>query len=184
MKKYILILPILMSCFSAFTQKNVSVLYNGEFDFASLKTFDFSKSTYQIDLMDIKFSDQTFLAMALIDNLKSKGVAKTKDKPDAIIDVKFSYKELINVHRQPHNIYSRYYAAPRYRGRYVGTVTTSSIEQEVQASLVISIIDQKSGKTVWTGYWKGEPDLDMSLKKRNKKVNKAIAKMFKEYPVE
>ena len=164
---------------SSTSQNNVSVLYDGEFDFQALKTFDYSKATYRLQE---KFINQPYASKALIKHLKAKGLEKVDGQADAIVDIKVSIDKGINFEKQDGTVYSKYRAAPRARGRYVGSVANNPIKREEKARLVINIIDQESDQAVWTGFWQGEPDPDMDPVKRQKKIEKVLKKMFKKYP--
>ena len=124
MKKLLISVLSLFLFATSHAQSKVSVLYDGDFDFSTFATFDFSKATYRLG---DQFKQQPYLAKTLITNLEEKGVKKRKGVVDAIVDVKVSYDRSINVSKQPKTVYSRYYGAPRARGRYVGTVYTKSI---------------------------------------------------------
>ena len=181
MKKIQFIAFFLAICLSSAAQNKVSVLYDGDFDFTSLKTFDYSNATYKLQE---KFIKQPYASKALIKHLKEKGVEKVDGQADAVVDIKVSFDKSINVNKQKRTVYSNYRATPRARGRYIGTVDTNPIEKEEKARLVINIIDQKSNQAVWTGFWQGEPDPDMDPEKRQKKIEKVLKKMFKKYPEE
>ncbi len=176
MKTLHIIIYLILTCFTSVAQKKISVIYDRDFDFKSLKTFDFSESSYDLGQ---KFKKQPYAAKVLIENLSKKGVERIKGEPDALVEVSISFSKAIKINKHPHTIYYSYHAAPGARRRYLGTVHTKSLK----ARLAINIIDQKSKQTVWTAVWLGEPDPNMKPDKRKRKIRKMIRRMFKNYPV-
>jgi len=169
---------LLLCLGSSLSAQKVSVLYDGDFDFGTLKTFDFSPATYK---RGTQFKRQPYLRKSLEKHLAEKGVAKSDLPVDAIVDVLVSQDKSISVSRNPQAI-SRNRASAAVRNRTVKAVPANTIQEEVRGKLVINITDRASKDIVWTGIWQGEADPDMKAEKRKKKVEKALKKMFKKYP--
>ena len=181
MKKLHLIICLCFMYCAATAQKKISVFYDRDFDFKSLKTFDFSESSYHLAR---KFKKRPYLAEALIKNLGKKGLQKMKGQSDAMVDVSIAFRKVTDVNKHPHMVYSRNHMAPGSGDMYISPVYTTSLEEGIKARLVIKVIDQNSDQMVWTGVWLGESYLHIKPGKRKKKVEKMIRKMFKKYPVE
>ncbi|MEM6526278.1 MAG: DUF4136 domain-containing protein [Bacteroidota bacterium] len=176
MKKIFIVLIMVPMYFTTEAQKKISVVYNRDFDFSSLETFDFSRSAYALSQ---KFKKQPVVAPVLIENLAKAGVKKVKSEADAIVDVNMSFTKSIKIDKDSRTLHYRYTTTPFPRLRYAGAVNNKPLK----VRLWINIIDRQSNQTVWTGVWLGEPDLNIPPDKRNKKVEKIIRKMFKKYPV-
>ncbi|TRX54889.1 DUF4136 domain-containing protein [Fulvivirga sp. M361] len=181
MRKLHLIICLTLIYCTVTAQKKISVVYNKDFDFKSLKTFDFSESSYHLVR---KFKNPPYIAKVLIENLGKKGMQKMTGQADAIVEVSIGFRKVIDVKKHSYMVYSRNHMAPGSSNMYVGPVYTTSLEEGKKARLVVKIIDKKSDKIVWTGVWMGESFLRIKPGNRKKKVEKMIRKMFKKYPAE
>jgi hypothetical protein len=74
--------------------------------------------------------------------------------------------------------FSSGYGLPRF-GHVSGTATTQKV---VSGTLIVDLMDARTRNVVWRGL--AERDLDPSAKpeKRDKNINKAAEKIFKNYP--
>ena len=59
---------------------------------------------------------------------------------------------------------------------------TARAEQVVVGTLVVELIDAKTGSTIWRGIATRDVDVQASPGKREKNINKAAEKLFKHYP--
>ena len=59
---------------------------------------------------------------------------------------------------------------------------TARAEQVVVGTLVVELIDAKTGSTIWRGIATRDVDVQASPEKREKNINKAAEKLFKHYP--
>lgn len=65
-------------------------------------------------------------------------------------------------------------------GAPMGGMTTTTVTQYTQGSLIVDMFDVKEKKAIWRGI--GTDTLSDDPEKNTKKVNKAVEKMFKKYP--
>jgi Domain of unknown function (DUF4136) len=69
----------------------------------------------------------------------------------------------------------------RWMGPYGGP-SWARLERVPVGTLAIGIVDAKTRSLVWRGSASGDLDLNQSPEKWEKKLNKAVEKMFKHYP--
>jgi hypothetical protein len=59
---------------------------------------------------------------------------------------------------------------------------SARVEEIVVGTLVVDVIDAKTGTILWRGIASKELDVNASPEKRDKNINKAAEKLFKNYP--
>lgn len=59
---------------------------------------------------------------------------------------------------------------------------SARVEEIVVGTLVVDVIDAKTGTILWRGIATKELDVNASPEKRDKNINKAAEKLFKNYP--
>jgi hypothetical protein len=59
---------------------------------------------------------------------------------------------------------------------------TARAEEILVGSLVIDVVDARTRTIVWRGMASKDIDVDASAEKRDKNINKAAEKLFKNYP--
>jgi Domain of unknown function (DUF4136) len=69
-----------------------------------------------------------------------------------------------------------------YGGGWAGGTTTTSVRDILVGTLVIDIADVKSKQVVWRGMGVKEVDTQAKPEKRDKSINSAVTKIFKNYP--
>ena len=69
-----------------------------------------------------------------------------------------------------------------YGGGWGGGSSTTQVREILNGTLVIDLADAKAGKLVWRGMGVKEVDTQAKPEKRDKSINNAVAKIFKNYP--
>jgi hypothetical protein len=59
---------------------------------------------------------------------------------------------------------------------------SARVEQVMVGALAVELVDPKTGNVVWRGIATNDLDLKASPEKREKNINKAVEKLFKNYP--
>ena len=67
-------------------------------------------------------------------------------------------------------------------GGWGGTSSTTQVRDILVGTLVVDIADAKQGKVVWRGMGVKEVDTQAKPEKRDKSINNALKKIFKNYP--
>jgi uncharacterized protein DUF4136 len=60
--------------------------------------------------------------------------------------------------------------------------STARVEEILIGTLVVDVVDAKTGTILWRGVATKELDVNASPEKRDKNINKAAEKLFKNYP--
>jgi Domain of unknown function (DUF4136) len=71
------------------------------------------------------------------------------------------------------------WGGPLYRGNRTGSART---QQVVTGTLVVAMADPETKSVIWRGVASKDLDENASPEKRDKNLNKAVAKMLEKYP--
>ena len=158
---------LLLGCAgSAFAQK-VNTDWDHDASFANYKTYAWTESKHPAP------SDLT--NKRIIENidkqLAAKGFTKTTDNPDVFVVYNAGVKEQVSVQGYDYG-YNRY--------RWGGGMTTYNQIVELQGTLVIDLVDAHKKELVWRGT--ATDTLSDKSEKNTQKIEKATAKIFKNYP--
>lgn len=176
-----LILTILLSaCSSMKTQFDYdpSVNFNHYKTFAWVETKKMETAAYHLDgLMDKRVKS------AINDNLTMQGFKQVaKDKADVLVNYLTKVDKKINV-----DTFNTQYGYYPYYGRFhtMPVASPQTIVNEYKiGTLIIDLVDQKSGHLVWRG--SVEKILDTNNtdtpEQRSQKINEAVNKVFTNYP--
>jgi hypothetical protein len=113
---------------------------------------------------------------AIDEQLAAKGLHRTTEREAA--DVLIAYHAVFARDLAVHAMSSGwggYRFAPSRSG-------SARVEQVVVGTLVVEVIDAKTGSTIWRGMTTREVDVQASPEKREKNIDKATEKLFKHYP--
>jgi hypothetical protein len=151
---------------TAARSQTVSVNFNQSQSFAAYHTYAWgSKNANQI-----KNSILAQVAMQNIDTaLQGKGLTKVEENqtPDLIVTANGGMQQQTT------------YTAMGMRG-FGGGMATISPQQNVVGTLIVDLYDAKTQSLVWRGI--GQNSLSNSGSKNQQTVQKAVAKMFKQWP--
>ena len=67
-------------------------------------------------------------------------------------------------------------------GGWAGGTTTTQVRDILMGTMVIDMADAKKGQLVWRGMGVKEVNTQAKPEKRDKSINKAVEKIFKNYP--
>jgi hypothetical protein len=141
------------------------------FDYDSGASFS-SYRTYQWVARDGQAANQLMdqnIKRSIDEQLRAKGMHAVKDGGD----VQVVYQVALDQERQ----FNGFTSGPRWFG--AGTVTTSTIEV---GKLVVDIYDPAKKQLVWRGSAEKTLDIKKDPEKNYKNLQKAMAKLFKNYP--
>jgi hypothetical protein len=167
MKMKFALCAVLLSITSAIALgQQVSVNYNHSQSFAQFHT-------YAWDINDPNKIANSILAQAAVSDIDSALAAKGFSKvdmsanPDLIVTVSGGMKQETS------------YSAWGMRG-IGGGMGGISPEQSVEATMIVSIYDPKAKALIWRGI--GQDTLSNNGNKNQQAVEKAVQKMFKQWP--
>src|SRR5262245_36083344 len=158
--------------------QKVSYDYNKSSNFASFKTYAQQDGTkVGQPLIDER------IAAAIDTELAAKGLKKAESNPDVVVvyHVAFDQEKDISTFSSG---YGGGYGPYGYGwgGGWGGSTTSTQVRNILIGTLVIDIADAKKKQVVWRGMGVKEVDTTAKPEKRDKSINNAVTKIFKNYP--
>ena len=168
MKKYLGILTLLLAC-ALGVLATVKTDYNHSADFGHYKTYSWIKVSVQDPLWEDRISN------AVDSQLSAKGWTKVEADGDAALAAYGSTRN----QKTLQTWYDGFGGGWFWHGFGDGLATTTVQETPV-GTLMVDIFDSSTKKLIWRGIasdtLSGKPDKD------EKKLDKAVAEMFKNFP--
>ena len=156
----------------------VSYDYDRNADFARLRTYDWltmpvagaSDAEEKIDTISIRR-----IKSAVNNNLESKGLKFSPERPDFLIALHLRTKE-----RLRSTTYGGPYFYPYYG--YAPYWVTSTIRQYEEGTLVLDFIDSESKQLIWRGSAKSDLDAVTTPEKKERVIREAVEKILDNFP--
>ena len=152
--------------------------YEKTADFTAFKTYAFKAGTpIGQDLIDQR------VVGAIETQLAKKGFTKSESSPDVFVvyHVAFDKEKDISTFSSGYGGgYGPY--GWGWGGGWAGGTTTTQVRDILVGTMVIDIADAKKGQLVWRGMGVKEVNTQASPEKRDKSINSAVEKIFKNYP--
>ena len=159
---------ILTSCSSV----SVNTDYDKKADFASFKTYAYSKNS--IDKLEISDLDKKRILYAIDDAMPAKGFSKS-ETPDVLISIFTKERERVNVYNSMGWGYGYGWGwGPNLGMGYTRTTTTP------EGTLYIDMIDAKTKELVWQGIGTGY--LTTDSERKDERIAEFVAKILEKYP--
>ena len=160
--------------------QKVSYDYNKSANFASFKTYAQKDGTkVGQPLIDDR------IAAAIDTELAAKGLKKVESDPDVVVvyHVAFDQEKDISTFSSG---YGGGYGPYGYGwgGGWGGgmATTTTQVRDILVGTLVVDMADAKKNQMVWRGMGVKEVNTQANPEKRDKSINEAVKKIFKNYP--
>jgi hypothetical protein len=174
----LLLLPCLFLAWVTGVQaQKIRVEYNKKQDFSGFKTYSWMKQSA---------NSHPFMVMDIVgevdDQLQAKGLTKTTDNPDLLVNAYGALDGSLNVSYDV-NVY----AMPGLDGPWWDEGNPGAIGHGSDAvlidkgTLVIDVVERSAKKLRWRGVAQANLDPDQQ-EKSLEIIEKAIIKMFKQYP--
>jgi hypothetical protein len=157
---------------------------------AQKTTYDFDKTAAFAQYRTYSMKDGTPTGNPLIDNrivaaieaqLAAKGLVRNDTTPDVTVLYHVAFDEEQDI--------SAYSTGPMYGGYGWGwgggwgtTTTDVRVREILVGTLAVDIVDVRKKQIVWRGLGTKEIDTKAKPEKRDSNINKAIEKIFKNYP--
>ena len=173
---------LLLTCFlltwaTGVQAQKIRVEYNKKQDFSGFKTYSWMKQSA---------NSHPFMVMDIVgevdDQLQAKGLTKTTDNPDLLVNAYVALDGSLNVSYDV-NVY----AMPGLDGPWWDEGNPGAIGHGSDAvlidkgTLVIDVVERSAKKLRWRGVAQANLDPDQQ-EKSLEIIEKAIIKMFKQYP--
>jgi hypothetical protein len=168
-------LALLLAPAMAAAQKT-SYDYNKEANFAAYKTYALKDGTKVGDpLIDAR------IVSAIDEQMKLKGFTKS-DNPDVFLvyHMAFDKEKDISTYSSGYGGYGAY--GWGWGGGWSGGTTTTQVRDILVGTMVIDIADAKKSQVAWRGMGVKEVQTQAKPEKRDKSINDAVKKIFKNYP--
>ena len=159
---------------------------------AQKTSYDFDKSANFASYKTYALKDGTKVGQPLIDDrivaaieaqLAAKGLKKVDANPDVFVVYHTAFDKQKDI-----STYSSGYGGGyggygwRYGGGWGSEMSTTQVRDILVGTLVIDVADAAKGQMVWRGMGVKEVDTQAKPEKRDKSINNAVTKIFKNYP--
>lgn len=144
----------------------INVDYDRSVDFSRFETFSWATGTAANAIV------QKRIVAAVERELEAAGLRKVEGNGDLRVSTHVSTDEETRVDIDDYGYNSRW--------RGWGSPTTVQVRNVLVGMLVVDLVDGESKQLVWRGV--GKDTVGKSPEKNEKKINKAVKKMFKKYP--
>ena len=158
--------------------QKVSYDYSKTANFAAYKTYAYKEGTK----VGQPLIDERIVA-AITAELALKGFSKAETNPDVFVVYHVAFDQEKDI-----STYSSGYAGGYgpygwgWGGGWGGGTTSTQVRNIVVGTLVIDIADAKANQVAWRGMGTKEIDTQAKPEKRDKSINNAVKKIFKNYP--
>ena len=158
--------------------QKVSYDYSKTANFAAYKTYAYKEGTK----VGQPLIDERIVA-AITAELGLKGFSKAETNPDVFVVYHVAFDQEKDI-----STYSSGYAGGYgpygwgWGGGWGGGMTSTQVRNIVIGTLVIDIADAKANQMAWRGMATKEVDTQAKPEKRDKSINNAVKKIFKNYP--
>jgi preprotein translocase subunit SecF len=156
---------------SVSAQSSVTYDFDRSANFASFKTYAWVRGTEVSDRLN-----HERIVAAVDTQLAQHGLSKaaSAETADVLVAYHASFDKNLRI-----NGFSSGWGGYRFGGMRTGTATTEEI---LVGTLVIDVVQANTKTIVWRGTATGEVNTKATPEKRDKNINRAAAKIFKNYP--
>jgi len=154
-------------------------------------SYDFDKSTNFAGFTTYAHKDGTKVGQPLIDDrivaaidaaMAAKGFKKS-DTPDAFVVYHVAFDKAKDISTFSSGYGGGYGAYGwGWGGGWAGGTTTTQVRDILVGTLVIDMADAKKNQLVWRGMGVKEVNTQAKPEKRDKSINEAVKKIFKNFP--
>ncbi len=173
--KNLLFSLLALSLFGACSSVTVSSDFDRDANFASYKTYAFTQEAQQLPVGDI---NRKRIIDAVSSELALKGFTPS-DQPDVLIDLKITAQQKETATATNTGGYGSGYGY-RWGGGF--STTTINVEQYVEGTLFVDMIDNSKKQLVWQGRGMRTLDENASAEKREANIKDAVKRIFTKYP--
>jgi hypothetical protein len=151
--------------------QQVSVDFDRSADFSKFRTFAWTTGTPVPDALNHKR-----IVLAIEQQLTGKGLVKAavQTPSDLLVAYHASFDRDLKITGWGSGGYGPFLGASRSM--------SARAQQVVVGTLVVDLTDASAGSIVWRGMAASDLNPAASAERRDKSVNKAVAKLFKNYP--
>ena len=176
MKTFIAAISLMLLHSQSFGQVRATYDYDKSVDFSQYKTFKFADDALNYEMQQL---NRSRMLEAVRNEMTLKGVQES-DNADMLVNFYIS----AHLEEQQTATTNYYGMGGRYAYRWGAGFSTTSIDVDtyIAGTVFIDLIDARENSLVWQGRGEGTYQEDISPEKREKRINKGVAKIFKNYP--
>jgi hypothetical protein len=142
-------------------------------DFSKYKTYDFTEDAKNFPIQEL---DRTRILNAIDKEMTAKGFTKSEN-PDVLIDLQVKLEQRQTATATNNGAYGR-----GYRYGWGGGTTYVNVENYVDGTLFINMVDKSAEKLVWQGRGTKTLEDHPSPEKKEKNITYSIQQIFTKYP--
>jgi hypothetical protein len=174
----ILAMALLLTPAAALAQK-VSYDYEKSADFKSFKTYAHKDGTK----VGQQLIDDRIVA-AIDAEMAAKGFTKNESSPDVFVVYHMAFDKQKDISTFSSGYGGGYgpYGWGWGGAGWAGGTTTTQVRDILVGTLVVDMADAKKNQLVWRGMGVKEVNTQANPEKRDKSINNAMKKIFKNYP--
>ncbi len=165
---FFILLLVVASCASI----QVTYDYDGTADFGKYKTYSYTEEAKNFPIQEL---DRTRVLAAIDKQMSAKGFTKS-DNPDVLIDLQVKLQQKQTATATNTGGYGM------YRYGWGGGTTYVNVENYVEGTLFVNMIDKSTEKLVWQGRGTKTLEDHPSPEKKEQNINYAIQQIFMKYP--
>lgn len=140
-------------------------------DFSRFKTYSWAAGTRLADELNHKRVVRAIDTQLM---LKGMTLVEPNERPDVLVAYHASFDKNLQI-----DVFGSGWGGPRFGGMRSGIATTQEI---VTGTLVVDVMDANRKSMVWRGVASKELNPTAKPERREKDINKAAEKLFKNYP--
>lgn len=190
MKNYLSLIALLLLVSACGSGVSVTSDYDKAADFSKYETFAYYGWADKSDELLTQFDKDRFES-AFGNEFANRGWTINQTSGDAIVSL-----YLVVDQKTSYDSYTNHYNTGMYGGMYRGgygyaggygmgmgnsTTTTTQRDYEV-GSLIVDVFDAETKKQIWQGI--GKKTISENKSKREERINEAVAKIMKAFPVQ
>jgi len=146
--------------------------YDNMADFSKYKTYAFTEDAKNFPIQEL---DRTRVLAAIDKEMAAKGFTKSEN-PDVLIDLQVRLEQRQTATATNTGGYGR------YRYGWGGGTTYVNVENYVDGTLFVNMVDKSSEKLVWQGRGTKTLEEHPTPEKKEQNINYAIQQIFAKYP--
>jgi len=165
-------LAFFMSCSTV----RVSSDYARQTDFSQYQTYNYSEASMKLPVQEI---NRERIMQAIDREMTARGFTKSND-PEVLVDL-HAKAETKQETSAMTDVDDQINWAWDYAAGFDGPPV--NVYEYVEGTLFVNMVEAVSEKIVWQGIGRGAISGNISPEKREENINRAVSKIFEEYPV-
>jgi hypothetical protein len=153
--------------------------YDPKADFSSYRTFSWKEGTPAPSELT-----EDRIRAAVQRELEAKGMEESPEDPDlyVVTHVSVHVEQRVDVDHFGYDTYPGYRSRALYGRPYRSYPSSVRVYEIPIGTLVVDLVDARTGKLVWQGTTSDTVDRNAKPEKRERRINKKVGKLLQKYP--